>query len=278
MSFCPVMTSNLLRASVLLACILSRMAVAAPPAGAESPTMPKLIRFADKDGMARLDRSQHKVDFFQLVNQFESQENRGYCGPATAVIVLNTLRVNNPRAAKPKDRSLFPAEFRSRLPPGWDPDFNRYTQGTFFNDKSEPVKTRDQFFGKPKAPGAKPSPGIELRELHGVLLNHGLHSELRIADDKLTDDIIKRDLMQNLATADDYAVINYSRPVLGQPGGGHISPLGAYDLKSDSFLILDVNPNGQSWVWVPSDLLIRGMRTADVNENRGYLLIKEGAK
>ncbi len=173
---------------------------------------------------------------------------------------------------KPKDRSLFPAEFRSRLPPTWDPDFSRYTQGTFFNDKSEPVKTRDQFLGRAKASGAKPSPGIELRQLHGVLLNHGLRSELRIADDKLANDVIKRELVANLATPHDYAVINYARPVLGQAGGGHISPLGAYDAKSDSFLILDVNPNGQSWVWVPTDLLIRALRTPDVNENRGYLL------
>jgi hypothetical protein len=71
-------------------------------------------------------------------------------------------------------------------------------------------------------------------------------------------------------------VVNYFRPVLGQKGGGHISPLGAYDKASDSFLILDVNPNGHTWVWVPAPLLIKSMRTRDVVENRGYLLVREG--
>ena len=70
--------------------------------------------------------------------------------------------------------------------------------------------------------------------------------------------------------------MNYYRPALGQDGGGHISPLGAYDEESDSFLILDVNPNGHSWVWAPAAALFQAMRTRDTVENRGYLLVREG--
>jgi hypothetical protein len=164
------------------------------------------------------------------------------------------------------------------LPPGLDPVFGRYTQSTFFDDKTVSVKSRDQFFGKPKAPGARPSPGLELRELHRVLEAHGLSSALRIVDDKLPDDQIRRELVANLSTPDDYAIVNYFRPVLGQSGGGHISPLGAYDKSSDSFLVLDVNPNGHTWAWVPAASLIKAMRTRDVAENRGYLLVREGTK
>jgi len=40
--------------------------------------------------------------------------------------------------------------------------------------------------------------GIELRELHGVFLKHGLRSELRVADDKLTDAMIRRDRLYPL--------------------------------------------------------------------------------
>jgi hypothetical protein len=64
---------------------------------------------------------------------------------------------------------------------------------------------------------------------------------------------------------------------LGQKGGGHLSPLGAYDAASDSFLLLDVNPNGHSWIWLPASLLFTAMRTPDVHENRGYVLVREGA-
>ena len=52
-------------------------------------------------------------------------------------------------------------------------------------------------------------------------------------------------------------------------------PLGAYDETSDSFLIMDVNPNRAPWVWVGAGDLIRAMRTFDTVENRGYLLISE---
>lgn len=98
-----------------------------------------------------------------------------------------------------------------------------------------------------------------------------------MVDDALSDEAIRTELAENLATAGDYVIVNYFRPVLGQEGGGHISPLGAYDEASDSFLILDVNPNGHSWVWAPAAALIHAMRTPDTTENRGYLLVREGA-
>lgn len=245
-----------------------------PPA----PAATALVPFAAAESQQRLERSTAKVDFFRLANHFESQQNLGYCGPASATIVLNALRADDTTVAKPRDPALFPAEFRKNLPPGVDPVFARYTQSTFFDAETVGVKTRDQFFGKPKAPGAKPSPGLELREFHGILRAHGLLAELRVADDTLSDDVIRRELTANLATSDDYVVVNYFRPVLGQKGGGHISPLGAYDKASDSFLILDVNPNGHTWVWVPAPLLIKAMRTRDATENRGYVLVKEGPK
>ena len=48
--------------------------------------------------------------------------------------------------------------------------------------------------------------------------------------------------------------------------------------KSLSFLLLDVNPSdGKKWAWVKSADLIAAMRTKDAAENRGYLLVKEGA-
>jgi hypothetical protein len=248
----------------------------AASAQAQTPAAP-LVPFSAPESALRLERSKHKVDFFPLANQFESQQNMGYCGPATAVIVLNTLRVDNPAIAKPRDPALFPEQYRSRLPPGLEPVFSRYTQGTFFDDKAQSVKTRDQFFGAPKSPGAKPSPGLELRELGSILTAHGLAVEVRVVDDKATDESVRKALLENLRTPGDYAVVNYFRPELGQKGGGHISPLGAYDSKSDSFLILDVNPNAQKWVWVPTALLVKAMRTKDAAENRGYLLVKEGA-
>ena len=79
---------------------------------------------------------------------------------------------------------------------------------------------------------------------------------------------------QNLQRAGDYVIVNYRRVEVGQTGGGHISPLGAFDAESDSVLVLDVNPASAGWVWMPVALLIRGMRTFDTVENRGYILVQ----
>ncbi len=247
----------------------------AVPAATRAEEPPRVVAFRDPEAAVRLGRSRHSVDFFRLAKEFEGQQNVGYCGPATAVIVLNALRADNAQIAKPRDGTAFPAEYRSRLPPGLDPVPARYTQRTFFDEKTEQVKPRDQFFGAPKKPGDKPSPGLELRQLHEILRAHGLASDIRVVNDARTDDAIRKDLSRNLATGGDFVVINYLRPALGQKGGGHISPLGAYDEVSDSFLILDVNPNGNDWAWVPTALLAKAMRTRDVSENRGYLLLRE---
>ncbi len=58
-------------------------------------------------------------------------------------------------------------------------------------------------------------------------------------------------------------IVNDRREAVGQKGGGHISPLGAYDAASDSFLVLDVNPAAASRVWMPIAPPIMGMRAFD---------------
>lgn len=258
--------------------LLGGLAATAPmhASAKDAAPAPVLVNFTEPESMARLERSKAKVDFFHLANQFESQTNKAFCGPTSAVVVLNALRVGNDKIEKPQDANLMLEQDRKLLPPTFDPLFHRYTQNDFFSPAVEQVKSREQVFGKPRTEGAKPNGGIQLRELAGMLQAQGLDVQLRVADEKLTDAAIKAELVRNLKTENDYVIVNYTRPALGQKGGGHISPLGAYDAASDSFLILDVNPNGQQWVWAKADALIGAMRTKDSVENRGFLLVKEG--
>ena len=87
-------------------------------------------------------------------------------------------------------------------------------------------------------------------------------------------DDVRADLVGNLKRRGDFVIVNYQRKAVGQLGPPHISPVGAYDDQSDSFLILDVNPTSASWVWMPSATLVKGMRTFDTVENRGYILVE----
>ena len=71
-------------------------------------------------------------------------------------------------------------------------------------------------------------------------------------------------------------IVSFLRKALGEQIGGHISPLGAYDEKSDRFLILDVARYKYPPVWVKTEDLFEAMNTPDPdndNKTRGYVLI-----
>lgn len=253
--------------------LLLAVALAEPPvAGVD------LVPFTSDESIERLSRAVEKRDFFALAMQFEAQDDRMSCGPTTAVIVLNALRHDAPGFVKPVDATAFPSEYRSRLPPGIDPVLPRYSQREFLDARFASVKTRDAFYGVPQGPGEKPDPGLQLRQLHGILEAYGLDSEIHVVGDDASVDDIRTILRSDLAQDGGFVIVNYHRPTLGQEGGGHISPLGAYDKKSDSFLVMDVNPESQPWVWVPTEDLVAAMRTLDRTENRGFLKVREGTR
>ena len=240
----------------------------------ESPQDPhpvKLVAWASGESAERLSRSAHKTDFFALSNHFISQDNSIYCGPVSSAIVLNALRLGK-REGLPRDRRSI-AEM-TWLSPGADPFFGKYTPNNVLN---ESTKTKLEVLGKPiLIDGESRSDfGLQLHQLAQVLRSHGARVVTRVVDDSADAAAVQRELAANLAAGDDFVLVNYARRSLGQPGGGHISPLGAYDEGSDSFLIMDVNPNRAPWVWVGADDLVAAMRTFDTVENRGYLLVSE---
>ena len=233
-----------------------------------------LVEWQSADSLNRLARSSHKTDFFPLSNHFVSQDNSIFCGPASSAIVLNALRLGK-RDGLPKDRASIAEEEMAWLWEGADPFYGKYTPNNVFTDRA---KSRLEVLGKPiPIEGESKSDfGFQLHQLAELLRSHGLDVALRVVDDGADASMIRRELVGNLTTEGDYVLVNYSRKALGQPGGGHISPVGAYDEASDSFLVMDVNPNRAPWVWVAADDLVAAMRTFDTVENRGYVLVSEG--
>lgn len=57
--------------------------------------------------------------------------------------------------------------------------------------------------------------------------------------DESTVDNFRQQAIQNLRQSDNYVIINYNRQVLHEMGGGHISPIAAYHVATDMFLLLD---------------------------------------
>ena len=230
-----------------------------------------LVAFASEEGLARLSRSDARADFPALANQFEAQSNGAFCGPTSAAIVLNTVR--NGAADLPRDRSRLRADDLKFMPLGADPSVPRFTQDNVIDKGS---KTRAQVLGEPVTRDGKlvRDFGYQLRQLDEMLRANGLVTRAVVVDDNMPEADIRRELAANLRRTGDYVIVNYRREQVGQRGGGHISPLGAYDAQSDSFLVLDVNPAAAGWIWMPTVTLVKGMRSFDTVENRGYILVE----
>ena len=255
--------------ALLLTCTLCAMAYG------EEASVPlratALVPFTSAEGLDRLMRTPAKPDFAPLANQFEAQTTIAFCGPTSAAIVLNALHPQD--RSSPRDRSrLLPADAQY-LPKGLELAMPRHTQESVI---AMGKKTRAQVFGEPSTIDGKVvrDGGYQLRQLDEMLRAHKLDTRLVIVDETITEDVIRQDLVDNLSRAGDFVIVNYRREVVGQAGGGHISPLGAYDAATDSVLIMDVNPSHYPWVWMPIPTLIQGMRTKDGVENRGYILVR----
>ncbi len=252
------------------ALLASALGCAAPTARVAVTADATLVEMASDEGLARLSRATAKADFAALANQFEAQINGAFCGPTSAAIVLNAASSRS--AALPRDHARLRPDDLRHLPAGADPIVPRHTPDLVI---AKGAKTRAQVLGEPVVIDGKTRRdfGYQLRQFDELLRANGLATRVVVVDDAKPEAEIRADLIANLAKADDYAIVNYRREAVGQKGGGHISPLGAYDAASDSFLVLDVNPAAASWVWMPTATLVKGMRTFDTVENRGYVIV-----
>ena len=235
----------------------------------------EIITWNSSKSIEKLANSKHKVDFFPLSNNFVSQDNKIICGLASASIVLNALRLRKSNISDvAEDEISIQKSERRFLPEKLNPFFQKYTQNNIIKDQ---VKSKIEILGKPVLIRDKEQSdyGFQLRQLAALLTSHNTKTIIRVVGEDTKDEEVKSELIENLSTPNDYVIVNYSRKKLGQKGGGHISPLAAYDKESDSFLIMDVNTNKAPWIWVKSLDLINAMRTFDTIENRGYLLISD---
>jgi hypothetical protein len=271
--------TSLARIGLALALGMVLGCTSAPPSALTSPPSPpqavaasgqSLVSFASDEGLLRLARARAKAGFAPLANQYEAQLNGAFCGPTTAAIVLNAVR--NRSADLPRDHDRLRPDDLKNLPVGMDPIVPRYTQD---NVIAKGAKTRAQVLGEPVVIDGKSRRdfGYQLRQFDEMLRANGLQTRVVVVDDRMAEDALRAALVAALSRPDTYAVINYRREAVGQKGGGHISPLGAYDASSDSFLVLDVNPAAANWVWMPTATLLKGMRTFDTVENRGYVIV-----
>ena len=82
---------------------------------------------------------------------------------------------------------------------------------------------------------------------------------------------------RTLAQPQHYVLVNFSRATLSDDnsGGGHFSPLAAYNDKADDLLLMDVARYKYPPFWVDADLLWQAMATTDTTSgrHRGFIVV-----
>lgn len=204
-----------------------------------------LIYLTDDAGEALFYDAGERTDFFALTSYMETEQILTFCGPATIATVLNSLEVDRP--APPR---LYP--------------WRLWTQDMVFTPENQAVKPYAMVEHE----------GLVLGELATFFRNLGVSAEPRHATD-FDADGLRAIVLETLADPDARLVANYSRQPINQEGGGHISPVAAYDEGSDRVLILDVARYKYPPVWVTIDDLHSAMSAIDPDSGsvRGLVVV-----
>jgi hypothetical protein len=208
------------------------------------PLPPTLTPLTSHQGQRLLRESQAQDDFIPLTSQFVTQENQAFCGVASAVMVLNALGG--------------PAPFA----PEWKRNY--FTQNNLFNAQTEAIIPRQQIERQ----------GLTLAQLTAILASHSVNAELHYGS-ALSLNTFRSIVSRNLKQLGNFVVVNYSRRAIGEEGGGHISPLAAYNTNADKILILDVSRYKYPSVWVKTKDLWEAIKTVDPvsQKTRGIMLV-----
>jgi hypothetical protein len=237
-----------------------------------------LVPWNSEEGLTRLSRTQYKKSFYQLVHNFQPQINPLYCGIATAVIVLNSMRL--PKGTVPSQHEL-----EVQKPKAWGGDrilFPCYSQLTLLNEQTDQIKSRTiinlaNIAESSTNDGDQFDPGLSLDDLRRILEVYDVKVDLFYADQDVADGVARfRTIVEAaLNSSSKFIVVNFLGKTIGTTTGGHISPLGAYDPESDSVLVIDVAGHKNPWYWVPVTHLYQSMHVMADGSCRGWLIVSD---
>lgn len=199
----------------------------------------------------------YSADYFWLQQGFEAQVNQAYCGVATVTTVMNSFSTSD--LALPIDYDYY------------DP-YPYATQNDVFSDcvTNTVVYTDDDFDGIFAIPFGLGMGQVEAlmkcffpAAAAGANKRHWRVTATHVDPSLVTVDQTRQDLMDLLQSAGARAIVNFDRSLVYEEGGGHWSPVAAYSVVMDAFLILDVAKYKYPATWVPTITLHNAMATVD---------------
>ena len=235
----------------LVASAMLIVALCATAARADTLPLPdNLTGFSTRDGEVYFGESDAREAYFPLADNFLTQKTQSYCGVASIVMVLNALGVPAPAV------------------PEYEP-YRTFTQDNVLDERTDKVLPRETLARQ----------GMTLDQIGGILALEPVKAEVHHASDSSVEEFRKL-AGAYLRESGHFVIVNYLRKALGEERGGHISPLAAYDAKTDRFLILDVARYKYPPVWVKTADMFAAMNTSDAandNKSRGFVLVTAAA-
>lgn len=191
----------------------------------------------------------YSKDYFLLQRGFDAQINQAYCGVASVVTVLNSF----------KQAIHLPIDFE------YDP-YQYATQADVFDEcvTRTVVIHDDEFDGILAAPF-----GLGMSQVEAMLAcffrpEEGWEVEaIHLDPSRISVDEMRNDIIPLLEKDSGRVLVNFERSVLHEEGGGHWSPLAAYNAEIDAFLVLDVAKYKYEPFWVSVRLLHEALATKD---------------
>lgn len=116
--------------------------------------------------------------------------------------------------------------------------------------------------------------GMPISDLAGLLEAHGAEASVHHAG-LSTLPAFRAEVARNSSEPGDYLIVNYDRAVVGEEGGGHISPVSAYHAEQDRVLLLDTATYKYPPHWIPLQDLYAAMNTLDpeTGATRGWVVV-----
>ncbi|KAK9837531.1 hypothetical protein WJX84_008908 [Apatococcus fuscideae] len=182
--------------------------------------------------------------FFELVEQFSTQDEPAFCGLSSIAMVLNAMAVDPRRPWKGVWR--------------W---FHEYML-----DCCRPI---DQI----KQDGINLPQAACLARCNGASVNMWRHGDE-------SEDAFRDRVRASCSSTSMHMIVSYSRKGLLQTGDGHFSPVGGYHAQPDLVLVLDTARFKYPPHWVPLGLLYAAMAALDssTSKPRGYLVLERLAQ
>jgi hypothetical protein len=205
-----------------------------------------LIYLNSTTGTKMLLQSEFNKQFFSVMPYVTTEEIETFCGPASIASVLNSLPTKN--------RPVVP-----RFSP-----YPYFTEDSLFNEATDKIISKEKV-----ATG-----GMTLEQLKQFLEVWSANPTIYYGT-TISLPQFRNLITSSLSNPSQRIIVNFDRQALGQIGYGHFSPIGAYDSKSDSVLILDVAKYKYPPVWVKTrDLLIAIQGTDSTSgKSRGFVRI-----